>query len=70
VAKVLLLGADHPMLEIALLVGFRTHAHFSSVFKRLVGEPPSRWKQTRLANRAQDAAEAVLHRAALCGTGS
>jgi AraC family transcriptional regulator len=69
-AKVLLLDADHPMLDIALLVGFRTHAHFSSVFKRLVGEPPSRWKQTRLADRSQNAAEAVLHRAALGGAGS
>jgi hypothetical protein len=33
-------------------------------------EPPSRWKLARLADRSQNAAEAVLHRAALGGAGS
>jgi AraC family transcriptional regulator len=30
--------------HVALAVGFQTQAHFSMVFGRLIGEPPSRWR--------------------------
>ena len=39
------------MLDVALMVGFRTQAHFSAVFKKLTGLPPRRWRQTELAAR-------------------
>lgn len=49
-AKVLL-EEDMPLVEVAVSVGFQTHAHFTTVFGRLVGETPSRWRQARMAER-------------------
>jgi AraC family transcriptional regulator len=43
-AKSLLLSAEMPLAEIALAVGFCTQAHFSTVFKRITGETPARWR--------------------------
>ena len=34
-----------PLVEIALEVGFKTQAHFTTVFARLVGETPNVWRQ-------------------------
>lgn len=34
-----------PLVEVALSVGFQTQAHFSTVFRQLVGESPGRWRQ-------------------------
>jgi transcriptional regulator GlxA family with amidase domain len=51
VAQAALLHTDHGMLDVALMVGFRTQAHFSTVFKKLTGMPPQRWRQARLAGR-------------------
>jgi AraC family transcriptional regulator len=48
VAQVALLGADLAVLDVALMVGFRTQAHFCTVFKKLTGEPPQRWRRARL----------------------
>ena len=50
-AQAALMNADHAMLDVALMVGFRTQAHFSAVFKKLTGLPPRRWRQTELAAR-------------------
>lgn len=33
------------LVEVALGVGFQTQAHFSTVFRQLVGESPGRWRQ-------------------------
>jgi AraC family transcriptional regulator len=33
------------LVEIALSVGFQTQSHFTSVFKRFVGQPPRAWRQ-------------------------
>lgn len=46
-AKTLLATTERPLAEIALSVGFSTQAHFSTVFKRISGQSPARW---RLAN--------------------
>jgi transcriptional regulator GlxA family with amidase domain len=51
VAQAALLQTDHGMLDVALMVGFRSQAHFSAVFKKLTGMPPTRWRQARLAGR-------------------
>ena len=43
-AKSLLSHGEAPLAEIALAVGFCTQAHFSTVFKRITGETPARWR--------------------------
>jgi AraC-like DNA-binding protein len=49
-AKTLLATTGRPLAEIALAVGFSTQAHFSTVFKRISGQSPARW---RLASKNQ-----------------
>jgi AraC-like DNA-binding protein len=43
-AKSLLTTTPRPLAEIALAVGFSTQAHFSTVFKRISGQTPARWR--------------------------
>ena len=43
-AKSLLTTTERPLAEIALAVGFSTQAHFSTVFKRISGHTPARWR--------------------------
>ena len=43
-AKALLRHTNRPLLEIALSVGFKTQSHFTTVFKRLVGQTPGLWR--------------------------
>jgi AraC-like DNA-binding protein len=43
-AKSLLSNTETPLAEVALIVGFCTQAHFSTVFKRMTGETPARWR--------------------------
>lgn len=52
VAQAALLDTEHDMLDVALMVGFRSQAHFSAVFKKFTGLPPGRWRQASLAARA------------------
>ena len=47
-AKPYLLNGDKTILDVALACGFRSHAHFGSVFKRLVGASPNGWRAERL----------------------
>ena len=42
-AQRILLGGERKLGAVALEAGFATQAHFSTVFRRLVGEPPSAW---------------------------
>ncbi|MBR0961639.1 AraC family transcriptional regulator [Bradyrhizobium japonicum] len=44
-AKSLLSSSEMPLVEVALAAGFCTQAHFSTVFKRMVGETPARWRR-------------------------
>ena len=44
-AQGLLLTTPMPLVEIALDAGFKTQAHFTTVFARLVGETPNVWRQ-------------------------
>jgi AraC family transcriptional regulator len=43
-ARSLLSNTETPLAEVALAVGFCTQAHFSTVFKRITGETPARWR--------------------------
>lgn len=44
-AQEMLLDANATLVDIALSVGFQTQSHFTSVFKRFVGQPPRAWRQ-------------------------
>jgi AraC family transcriptional regulator len=43
-AKALLAQPSHSILDVALASGFRTHQHFSRIFRRQVGIPPSSYR--------------------------
>ena len=46
-----LLAADgESLVDIALSVGFQTQSHFTSVFKRFVGQPPRAWRRRYLGH--------------------
>ena len=43
-----LLGtSDAALVDIALSIGFQTQAHFTTVFKRFMGETPHRWRSAQ-----------------------
>lgn len=62
-AKALLATTERPLAEIALAVGFSTQAHFSTVFKRISGQSPARWRLANAGRRLE--AEARPRRRAL-----
>jgi AraC-like DNA-binding protein len=43
-AQELMRDPSRPLVQIALSVGFGTQPHFTTVFKRLVGQTPYRWR--------------------------
>lgn len=43
-AQDLLSTSGQALVEVALSVGFQTQAHFTTVFKRFVGQTPHRWR--------------------------
>jgi len=51
-AQKLLQQAREPLAQIALIVGFQTQAHFTTVFGRFVGETPHRWRRAHRASAA------------------
>jgi AraC family transcriptional regulator len=44
-AQRMLASNDVSLTNVALSVGFQTQAHFTSTFKRFVGQPPRAWRQ-------------------------
>ena len=42
-----MLVGDVPIVDVALSVGFQNQAHFSTVFKHFVGQPPHAWRQSQ-----------------------
>lgn len=55
-ARRLLADPDAKLVDVALSVGFQTQAHFTTVFKRHVGETPHRWRRTLEAGAIRAAA--------------
>ncbi len=51
-AAELLLSTDKPIVQVALDVGFQTQAHFTTVFKRVTGSTPARWRSERRGRAA------------------
>lgn len=43
-AKVLLAQSEEPLVNVALDVGFQNQSHFTTVFKRIAGTTPGRWR--------------------------
>lgn len=43
-AQQLLSASSLPLVDVALEVGFQTQAHFTTVFKRLSGSTPGKWR--------------------------
>jgi AraC-like DNA-binding protein len=44
-AQEMLTGTDATVVDIALSVGFQTQSHFTTIFKRFVGQPPHAWRR-------------------------
>lgn len=44
-AKTAMVSEGMQLAEVALSAGFQTQSHFSTVFKRLIGETPGRWRR-------------------------
>jgi len=42
-----MLTTREPLSAIALSCGLRDQSHFTTVFRRIVGETPSAWRRTR-----------------------
>jgi AraC family transcriptional regulator len=61
-AQMLLSSSEFSVLNVALSCGFSSHAHFTAVFKRMIGEPPNAWRMRmrggRLANEPRGEAAA------------
>ena len=51
-AQHLLIRTDTPLVQVALMCGFGTQAHFSTVFKKHIGIPPKRFRMEHAQKRA------------------
>jgi AraC family transcriptional regulator len=51
-AQELLAACQLPLAEIALEVGFRAQAHFTTVFAKIVGETPNAWRKRNYTDLA------------------
>ena len=47
-AKAMLLDEELPIVQIAFSVGFRSQAHFTSVFRKATGTTPAHWRKQAL----------------------
>ncbi|MEJ0003655.1 MAG: AraC family transcriptional regulator [Pararobbsia sp.] len=50
-AEELLRQSTMTLIEISLTVGFQNQAHFTTVFKRIVGETPYQWRSAHCASK-------------------
>jgi AraC-like DNA-binding protein len=48
-AKCLMKNPNVPLYDIAISVGFRTQAHFTTVFKKLENMTPDRWRRNHMS---------------------
>ena len=51
-AQEILLCTPLPVVDVALSLGFQTQAHFSTVFKRFIGEAPSEWRRRHASSES------------------
>jgi AraC family transcriptional regulator len=62
-ARSMLVASDRSIVEVALSVGFRTQAHFTTVFKRIVGLTPYRWREFQSQEPSQSSRGETVRRA-------
>lgn len=55
-----LLRKNQPTIDVTLAVGFQSQSHFTSVFKRFVGQPPNAWRQRRDDSHFGDASPMTM----------
>lgn len=48
-AQQMMTDSRTPLVDVALQVGFQSQAHFTTVFKRVTGQPPNAWRRSRRA---------------------
>jgi AraC-like DNA-binding protein len=53
VAQELLQSTEKTIVEIAFNVGFQTQAHFTTVFKKMTGYTPAKWREAKRAEPMQ-----------------
>ncbi len=68
-AQTLLRSSALSVLDVALSCGFGSHAHFTTVFGRMVGEPPNSWR-ARMRGEGPIVASAVASAARGDDTGA
>lgn len=61
-AQEMLAGTDQRVIDIALAIGFQTQAHFTTVFKRLVGDTPRHWRVAQARRFKAGKAQPALRR--------
>jgi AraC-like DNA-binding protein len=42
----MLAGTEKAIVDVAMSVGFQTQAHFTTIFKRFVGQTPQAWRRS------------------------
>ena len=62
-AQEFLVRSEQSIVQIALAVGFQTQAHFTTVFRRFVGETPYRWRMAMTDSPCDGAPPADVQRA-------
>jgi AraC family transcriptional regulator len=50
-AQILLMNTSQVLVEVALNAGFQTQAHFTTVFRKIVGDTPCRWRREQTFHR-------------------
>ncbi|MGC1297147.1 MAG: AraC family transcriptional regulator [Alloacidobacterium sp.] len=48
-AQELLMDRQLSIIDVAAMVGFKSQAHFATVFRKIVGEPPARWRASAVS---------------------
>jgi AraC-like DNA-binding protein len=59
-AQILLQEPSRTLVEVALCVGFQTQAHFTTVFRRYIGDTPHRWRTEHCFMDGREAEETSL----------
>ncbi|MFM0740157.1 AraC family transcriptional regulator [Paraburkholderia xenovorans] len=60
-AQMLLRSSEFSVLNVALSCGFNSHAHFTAVFKRMLGEPPNVWRTRMRVQGGRPTDEPLVH---------